>query len=128
MDSVPNGRGPSWTQPGDSLTDILRDLRLKQSFYCHSELQAPWGLGMPAEDHAIFHYVAEGRAWLRRDGHDPIPLERGDFVLVGANVAHRIVCPVDAEAVPVHDLPFEKVNGHALFLRYGSGGEHTVLA
>jgi hypothetical protein len=78
-------RGPSWTQPGDSLTDVLRDLRLTQSFYCHSELQAPWGLGMPAEDHAIFHFVAEGRAWLRRPGQPTLPLESGDFVLVAAS-------------------------------------------
>ena len=55
---------PTWTQPGDALTEVLRDLRLVQSFYCHSELTAPWGLGMPAEDHAVFHFVADGEAWL----------------------------------------------------------------
>ena len=36
---------PTWTQPNDALTEVLRDLRLVQSFYCHSELTAPWGLG-----------------------------------------------------------------------------------
>ena len=56
---------PTWTRPNDALTEVLRDLRLAQTFYCHSELTAPWGLGMPAEDHAVFHFVAEGEAWLK---------------------------------------------------------------
>jgi AraC-like DNA-binding protein len=128
--ATPSSEVPSWTQPGDSLTDVLRDLRLTQSFYCHSELQAPWGLGMPAEDHAIFHFVAEGRAWLRREGQAPLALERGDFVLVTANLAHTVACPAETLGVDVHDLPFEKVNGHALMLRHAGSedGERTVLA
>jgi len=125
---VPAVHCPSWTQPGDSLTDVLRDFRLSQNFYCHSELQSPWGLGMPDEDHAVFHFVAEGRAWLRREGHAPLALEQGDFVLAAAHLPHVISNPVDALSTGVTDLPFEKVNGHTLLLRHGGEGERTVIA
>jgi len=120
--------GPTWTDPSDTLTDVLRDLRLSQSFYCHSELNAPWGLTMPPEDHAIFHFVAEGRAWLRRPGHEPVALACGDFLLVAPNVEHTVADPVDAPGALVSDLAFEEVGERAMLLRHGGDGTRTVLA
>jgi Cupin len=73
MHSRSSGR-QSWAEPGDALTDVLRELRLVQSFYCHSELWSPWGFAMPHRNHATFHFVAEGAAWLRGGSERPLRL------------------------------------------------------
>jgi AraC-like DNA-binding protein len=119
---------PTWTQPNDALTEVLRDLRLVQSFYCHSELTAPWGLGLPAEDHAVFHFVAEGEAWLERKGHDTTRLVAGDFVLCSPGVAHSVSSAAGVACRNVHELPYETVGGRAMLLRHGGDGARTVLA
>ncbi len=119
---------PTWTEPNDAVTEVLRDLRLVQSFYCHSELSAPWGLSMPAEDHAIFHFVADGEAWLERPGAEPIRLGLGDFLLVAPGVAHAVSSGPGVPCRSVHELPYETVGGRAMLLRHGGGGGRTVLA
>lgn len=119
---------PTWTQPNDALTEVLRDLRLVQSFYCHSELTAPWGIGMPAEDHAVFHFVVEGEAWLERPGVEPTRLQVGDFLLVAPRVAHGVASDAGIPCQNVKDLAYETVGGQTMLLRHGGGGCRTVLA
>lgn len=118
---------PTWTEP-DEVTSVLRDLRLVQSFYCHSELTAPWGLAMPPEDHAIFHFVAEGEAWLERPGQPAVHVARGDFVLAAAGIAHTVASAAGVACRNVHELPFDTVGGRAMILRHGGDGARTVLA
>ena len=120
--------GPTWTQPNDALTEVLRDLRLVQSFYCHSELTAPWGLGLPPEDHAVFHFIADGEAWLQRPGGAAMHLGKGDFVLVGPGIEHTASSAVGLACRNVHELPYETVGGRAMLLRHGGDGARTVLA
>ena len=119
---------PTWTQPNDALTEVLRDLRLVQSFYCHSELTAPWGLGLPPEDHAVFHFVADGEAWLQGPGGAATRLGKGDFVLVAPGVAHSVSSAIGVPSRNVHDLPYQTVGGRAMLLRHGGEGARTVLA
>jgi AraC-like DNA-binding protein len=119
---------PTWTAPGDALTEVLRDLRLLQTFYCHSDLTAPWGLGLPAEDHAVFHFVAEGQAWLERLEREPLRLVEGDFLLVAPGVAHGVASTPGVPCRNVHTLPYDVVGGRAMLLRHGGGGARTVLA
>lgn len=121
-------QSPTWTQPGDALTEVLRDLRLVQTFYCHSELNAPWGLRMPAEDYAVFHFVAEGEAWLERERGNPVHLVAGDFVLVAPGVPHAIASAAGAECLNVQELPHETVGTSAMLLRHGGDGARAVLA
>ena len=120
--------GPTWTSPNDALTEVLRDLRLSQTFYCHSELAAPWGLGMAAEDHAVFHFLAEGEGWLTRPGAAPTRLGAGDFLLVAPNVAHEIASEAGLPCRNVNELAYELVGGRTMLLRYGGDGRRTVLA
>jgi hypothetical protein len=100
---------PTWTQPDDALTEVLRDLRLVQTFYCHSELTAPWGMGMPAEDHAVFHFVVDGEAWLARPGVEPLRLAVGDFLLVAPGVEHGVASAPGVPCRNVHELAYETV-------------------
>src|SRR5579864_1085040 len=65
----------------DSLTEVLRDLRLSSSFYARSELRAPWGLAFSVKDGPSFHVIVTGRCWLRINA-ERIPLGTGDLVLL----------------------------------------------
>jgi AraC-like DNA-binding protein len=110
----------------DSLTDILRDLRLESSFYARSDLKAPWGLSFSIKDGPSFHMIVTGRGFLRIDA-ESIPLEAGDLVLLPHGDEHQIVSSPEAEAIPLMALPSERVGQNAALLCYGGDGPAALL-
>src|SRR5207302_4669462 len=66
----------------DPVAEVLHDFRLSDSFYCRSELRAPWGLAITGRCGAGFHFVAEGNCFLRRKPAEPLRLVGGDLVLL----------------------------------------------
>ena len=110
----------------DTLTDVLRDLRLESSFYARSELKAPWGLSFSVKDGPSFHLIVTGCCWLRIDV-ERIPLKAGDLVLLPHGEEHQIADPPEAEAVPLVALPSERVGQNAAVLCYGGDGPAALL-
>lgn len=110
----------------DPLTEVLHDLRLQGSFYCRSELSAPWGLRMPKWDGASFHFVAEGSCFLRTDG-TTTRLEAGDLVLLPHGLGHELADSRDTPADPVEALPHENIGKSASILRHGGEGDAALL-
>ena len=113
----------------DALGHALRFLRMSGTFYCRSELRAPWGVtvaSMPG--HMWFHIVLEGAAWLEvGEQGDQQPLRRGMLVLLPRDCVHRIR---SAPGVPTQDvscLQRERINDRYEILRCGQGGERTTL-
>jgi AraC-like DNA-binding protein len=110
----------------DTLTEVLRDLRLERSFYARSELRAPWGLSFSSKDGPSFHMIVAGHCWLRIDA-ERIPLEAGDLVLLPHGDEHQIANPVEGEAVPLMALPSKRVGHNAALLCYGGDGPEALL-
>ena len=110
----------------DTLTDVLRDLRLESSFYARSELKAPWGLSFSVKDGPSFHMIVRGCCWLRI-GAERIPLKTGDLVLLPRGDEHQIAEPAEAEAIPLVALPSERVGQNAALLCYGGEGPTALL-
>jgi AraC-like DNA-binding protein len=110
----------------DPLTEVLHDLRLRDSFYCRSELSAPWGLRMPKWDGASFHFVAKGKCFLRA-GEATTRLEAGDLVLLPHGRGHVLADTRSTPAEPVESLPHEHVGKSASILRHGGGGASALL-
>lgn len=110
----------------DALTDVLHELRLADSYYCRSELTAPWGLAIPARESASFHFVAEGACWLLA-GPEPLRLEAGDLVLLPHGRGHRLADDPASRPVGIHELPHERLAQDAAVLRHGGGGEPALL-
>ena len=110
----------------DPLTEVLHDLRLRDSYYCRSQLSAPWGLRMPKWDGASFHFVAQGTCFLRA-GEATTRLEAGDLVLLPHGRGHDLADSRDTPADPVESLPHEKVGESASILRHGGGGDSALL-
>jgi AraC-like DNA-binding protein len=111
----------------DPLTEVLQDLRLSGSFYCRSELRAPWGLTIPGRGLAAFHFVAEGACFLRKSGSDALRLESGDFVLVPRGEGHTLSDTPDGASLSIEELPHESIGQNAAVLRHGGGGARSLL-
>ena len=113
----------------DAVGQALRFLRMSGTFYCRSELRAPWGVTVPSmPGHMWFHVVLEGTAWLEvGEQSDQQPLRRGMLVLLPRDCPHRIRSAPDVPAQDVSCLKREKVNDGYEILRYGHHGERTTL-
>jgi AraC-like DNA-binding protein len=115
----------SWTT-ADPIGEALHVLRMSGSFYCRSELTAPWGLYLPPEPESMwFHVVSAGRCWLEVDGEDPRELQPGDFVLVPHGEGHVLRSESRAPAPRVDELEYDFASDRYAILRYGGGGAPT---
>jgi AraC-like DNA-binding protein len=111
----------------DPLGEALHFLRVTGSFYCRSELTAPWGLTMPTwPDCLWFHIVTAGRCRLDVDGAEPRMLQPGDLALVPHGQGHVLGSGADVITPDVMGLEHEFQNRYAI-LRHGGGGAATTL-
>ncbi len=112
----------------DPLGEALHFLRMTGTFYCRSEMSAPWGLAMPARPGCLsFHVLTTGRCWLEVDGGERAALEPGDLALVPHGRGHRLLSEPGVTAPRVDDLRHEHVSDRYAVLRHGGGGAPTSL-
>jgi len=110
----------------DPIGEILHQLKLTGTFYCQSELSAPWGFEVPALDGAMaFLVVTGGRCWLELDDEQPLLVEQGNLVLLTSQSKHRLRSALDAPTETLDALPVRKVSEVYETLEYGGGGEKT---
>lgn len=116
-----------WTT-SDPLGEALHFLRMSGTFYCRSELTAPWGLRLSPEPGSMwFHVVNTGRCWLDVDGHEPRQLQPGDFALVPHGEGHLLLSEPGSPAAPVEQLPYDYASDRYAILRHGGGGAPTGI-
>jgi AraC-like DNA-binding protein len=114
--------------PVDPLGEALHFLRMSGTFYCRSELTAPWTVALPAMENCLMlHVVTAGECRLEVDGSAPLRLRTGDLALVPHGEGHRMGCGAGALAVQLFDLPRELVRDRYEVLRYGGGGAATTM-
>jgi AraC-like DNA-binding protein len=111
----------------DALSEVLQDLRLTGASYCRTELHAPWGLAIPPEEGAIFHFVAEGGGWLRTAARQRLRLDAGDVVLLPRGAGHVVADRPDTPARPLRDAGREQLGETTFRLRAGGTGARTLL-
>lgn len=116
------------SSPADPLGEALHFLRMSGTFYCRSELTAPWGLTLPPmHDCLWFHVVTSGRCRLEVDATEPRLLQPGEFTLVPHGQGHRLRSEPGAATPTVLDLPHDYSSDHYATLRHGGGGDPTIL-
>ena len=108
----------------DPLGEALHFLRMSGTFYCRSELTAPWGVILPPmKDCMMFHFVTSGHCWLEVVGAAPRLLQLGDLALVPHGEGHRVSSDPAVDAVKLFDMPRENVSERYEVLRHGGGGQ-----
>jgi len=114
--------------PVDPLGEALHFLRMSGTFYCRSELTAPWALALPPMKGCLsFHVVTSGRCWLEAEGAEPRRLEPGDLALVPHGEGHRLSSEPGTPAPRLDELRHEHVSERYAILRHGGGGTPTGL-
>lgn len=112
----------------DPLGEALHFLRMSGTFYCRSEVTAPWALALPpAQGCLSFHVVVAGQCLIEVEGLAPRVLLPGDLALVPHGEGHRLSSDPTVLAPSIHELQHEHVSDRYAILRHGGGGAHTSL-
>lgn len=112
----------------DPLGEALHFLRMSGSFYCRSEVTAPWSVALPAVgDCLMFHVVTAGACWIAVPGVEPRLVRAGEFALVPHGEGHTFYSDADAPTVDLFDLPRQAVSDRYEILRHGGGGDATSM-
>jgi AraC-like DNA-binding protein len=114
-------------QADDPLGEALHFLRVTGTFYCRSELTAPWGVAAPGwPDCMWFHIVIAGRFHLEVADAQPRMLQAGDLALVPHGQGHILRSEPGTITPDVTSLEHE-YRGRYAILRHGGGGACTTL-
>lgn len=114
--------GDPWAN-SDPLGETLHLLRMTGSFYCRSELTAPWGLNLPAERGSMwFHVVIAGSCWLAVDGDEPRRLQPGDLALVPHGQGHQLYSEPGTPTPRFDVLDYDFGSERYAILRHGGSG------
>jgi len=115
-------------QSSDTLGETLYSLRLNGLLYAKSELTAPWGVEMPAMGgKMMFHIVSQGGCWLRFPNHESVYIQPGELVLLPKGEGHSISSDEQLDCEPFFDIPVSKLSERFEYMKYGAGGEETLL-
>ena len=109
----------------DTVSDLLRSLRVRSNVFCLATMRAPWGFSVPARDVASFHIVLDGGGVLEVDGEPPLELARGDLVVLPHGDAHVVRDRPGSAVTSIAVL--EPANETSWEVRGGSNGPPTEL-
>jgi AraC-like DNA-binding protein len=83
---------------------------------------------MPAmQGKMMFHIVTKGGCWLRVPDHDDVFIQPGELALLPRGEGHLISSDSSLACTPFFDIPVDKLSERFEFMRYGGGGEETLL-
>ncbi|MEO8549689.1 MAG: AraC family transcriptional regulator [Kofleriaceae bacterium] len=114
----------------DPLSSVLLDLRLSGTFFCHSELAAPWSLSIPERDFASFHFAASRQCWLQLLGaksRAPIALEPGDLALVPRSPRQVFASTPRRTGTALASLPARELATGVSAVHVGGRGQMSLV-
>jgi AraC-like DNA-binding protein len=109
----------------DTLSEVVRSIRLRGKIYARWELTAPWGMALPAGEFATFHLVEEGECWLATAGRSEVLTAR-ELVFLFDGAAHGLSDRRGRATRPIEELVALQPQG-ARVSRHGGGGRSTRL-
>jgi AraC-like DNA-binding protein len=122
----------------DTLSDILRALRITSGFFLEAEFTAPWCIDssprreavrkiLPNAEHvAVYHVVTEGTCRVRLLGeHTARTLAAGDLILFPQSEAHLLGSDLQLAPVQAETLVQASRDGGLLRIEHGGDGART---
>lgn len=114
--------------PADPLGEALHSMRMTGTFYCRSELTAPWGIDLPAMPQCLmFHVVTAGECLVEFGKKKSHLLRAGDFALIPQGKGHSLKSENGVPVRNIFDLHRELVTPRYELLNFGGGGEKTIV-
>lgn len=84
-----------------ALDGWLKAVRADGLVLVRTRVAGPWGFEVPPRDAVAFHFVAEGRAFVRQADTEPLQLGAGDLVLFPRGNAHEVAHSKQGKAMPL---------------------------
>lgn len=123
----------------DTLSDVLRVVRLSGAMFIRLRLSAPYALDAldteslkagfsPGSDYVLpFHLITEGPVWFNIAGEEPVRLEQGDIIVLPQGSRHALSNEPGTESLPVSAYQ-ERISGSPAMLVWdGPGPEARIL-
>jgi Cupin len=111
----------------DPLGEVLHMMRMTGTLYCSATMSAPWGVTMPTLiESLMFNIVTAGECWIRIGG-DMVHLPLGSMVLLPHGTAYDIVSSPEETAVPLFDIPVQRIGDRYEIMVHGGGGAITKV-
>jgi AraC-like DNA-binding protein len=112
----------------DPVSEMLRGLRLEGVEYGRCRMIAPWGLRLPAQAAARFHFIAHAGCWLQAPDKSWMKLSAGDAVLVPRGGEHVLASEPGVTPVAIEDHEVKAVCDNVYDVRCtGDGACATTL-
>jgi AraC family transcriptional activator of mtrCDE len=74
-----------------ALNSWLKAVRADGLVLVRTRVAGPWGFAVQPRDAVVFHFVAEGRAFVRQPDAETTALQAGELVLLPRGSAHEVV-------------------------------------
>lgn len=122
----------------DTLSDLLRSVRLRGALYFHVDCTDPWVTEvphcsvmlpaiMPEYEHMMdYHIVIHGMCWAAVDGEAPVQLHEGDVLVIPHGDAHVLSSVAGLRAKPDVDFLFESRPPQLPFMLHQGMERHTM--
>jgi len=84
-----------------ALNGWLQAVRADGLVLVRTRVAGPWGFAVQPRDAVVFHFVAEGRAFVRQPNAEIMAVQAGELVLIPRGGEHEVVHSPRGKAVPL---------------------------
>jgi len=88
----------------DALNGWLKVVRADGLVLVRTRVAGPWGFAAQARDAVVFHFVAEGRAFVRQVDAEPIEIQAGEMVIFPRGSAHEVAYSKRGRVMPLESF------------------------
>ena len=84
-----------------ALNGWLKAVRATGLVLVRTRVSGPWGFAVQSRNAVVFHFVAEGSAFVRQPGLETIGLQAGELILFTRGDEHEVVNSAQGTAAPL---------------------------
>ncbi|HWV52085.1 AraC family transcriptional regulator [Pseudorhodoplanes sp.] len=121
----------------DTLSDVLRAVRLTGAVFIDVNVTAPWATFAPQSRHLIplimpdaqhlvsYHLITEGECYAVQKGHDPVKLQAGDMIVFPHGDHHTLATDPSLRAPASFDMADVDLSTQRPWKISGGGGSDS---
>jgi AraC-like DNA-binding protein len=123
----------------DTLSDVLRAVRLTGAVFIDVDVTVPWATFAPQSRHLIplimpdaqhlisYHLVTEGECYAVQKGHEPVKLQAGDLIVFPQGDHHTLASEASLRAPGSFDITDVDLSTQRPWKIEGGGGGHDRI-